>query len=77
MNVGNCVRERRKLLRITQEELADISGVSTAFIKKIEEGRGNPSISTLEKLLDAMGMELLCREKMPDMLLKGLTEIPL
>ena len=68
MNVLKYVRERRKRLKITQEELADISGVSTAFIKKIEEGHANPSIGILNKLFDAMGLELICREKQPEIM---------
>jgi len=50
--------ERRSLLGITQQDLADISGVGLRTIKKIETNKGNPAIQTLSKILDVLGMEL-------------------
>ena len=52
------IKERRTLLGITQQDLADISGVGLRTIKGIETNRGNPSISTLSKILDVLGMEI-------------------
>ena len=52
------IKERRSLLKITQQDLADISGVGLRTIKEIETGRGNPSVNTLLKILDVLGMEL-------------------
>jgi len=52
------IKERRSLLGITQQDLADISGVGLRTIKEIETNKGNPSINTLLKLLDVLGMEL-------------------
>jgi transcriptional regulator with XRE-family HTH domain len=52
------IKERRTLLGITQRDLADISGVGLRTIKGIETNRGNPSIGTLSKIIDVLGMEL-------------------
>ena len=52
------IKDRRTLLGITQQDLADISGVGLRTIKGIETNRGNPSISTLSKILDVLGMDL-------------------
>ena len=52
------IRERRSLLSITQQDLADISGVGLRTIKEIETRKGNPSVNTLSKILEVLGMEL-------------------
>jgi len=52
------IKERRTLLGITQQDLSDISGVSLRTIKGIETNKGNPSISTLTKIIDVLGMEI-------------------
>jgi y4mF family transcriptional regulator len=62
-NMHGKIKERRSLLGITQQDLADISGVGLRTIKEIETNKGNPSINTLSKILDALGMELDLRIK--------------
>jgi len=62
-NIYQKVKERRLLLGITQQDLADISGVGLRTIKEIETGKGNPSVNTLSKILDVLGMELDLRIK--------------
>jgi predicted transcriptional regulator len=46
------VKNRRKLLGITQKELAKQAGVSQSFIAKMESGRINPSYSHVKQILD-------------------------
>lgn len=48
----------RKLAQVTQKELAQRTGIYQADISKIERGIGNPSISTLNRLAQGLGMEL-------------------
>lgn len=43
---------------ITQKELSERTGIYQADISKIERGIGNPSIGTLQRLADAMEMDL-------------------
>lgn len=52
------IKVRRKALQVTQEMLADISGVSLRTLKQFESGKGNPTLETLSKLSDALGLEL-------------------
>jgi len=52
------VKERREALKVTQEMLADISGVSLRALKQFESGKGNPTLETLTKLGDALGLEV-------------------
>ncbi len=56
---------RRDILGITQEQLADLSQVGMKTIYKLEQGIGNPSISTVEKVLDVLGLELTIKLKKP------------
>lgn len=58
MGIGQIIKERRSVLGITQQELADISGIGLRTIKLIETNNGNPSIDTLNRILYALGMEL-------------------
>jgi transcriptional regulator with XRE-family HTH domain len=52
------LKERREALGVTQEVLADISGVSLRAIKQFESGKGNPTLMTLSKLSKALGLEV-------------------
>lgn len=51
-------KNRREELQVTQETLADISGVGLRTLKQLERGKGNPTLETLNKLADALGMEV-------------------
>jgi transcriptional regulator with XRE-family HTH domain len=48
----------RNELGWSQQKLADESGVNKATINQIERGRRSPNVETLEKLADAMGLEM-------------------
>lgn len=52
------IKERRKVLAISQETLAEISGVGLRTLKQFESGKGNPTLETLQKLCDALGFEI-------------------
>lgn len=56
--LGLKVKEFRKQRKITQEKLAEIIGVDNGYISKLEVGQNFPSISTLERIADALGVEL-------------------
>ena len=48
----------RKECNMTQEELAEITGINQADISKIETGNENQAVSTLRRLAEGMGMVL-------------------
>lgn len=52
------LKERREALKVTQEHLAELSGVGLRTLKAIESGKGNPTIETLNKLAEVLGLEL-------------------
>lgn len=52
------LKQRRETLNVTQEQLAEISGVGLRTLKQFESGKGNPTLQTLRKLADALGLKL-------------------
>ena len=58
MDFSSVIKERRAKLQISQIDLSEISGVSLCTIKDIERGKGNPSLSVISKLCEALGLEI-------------------
>jgi len=52
------IKSRRESLQVTQETLAQLSGVGLRTLKQFESGKGNPTLMTLQKLGDTLGLEL-------------------
>ena len=50
--------DARKQSGLTQKELAERTGINQADISKLENGTANPSIRTLRRLADGMGMKM-------------------
>lgn len=63
MDIGQEIRIRRQELRLTQQSLADMSGVSVRMIKSVEGNYANPSLKTVEKLLASLGLQLKIVER--------------
>jgi transcriptional regulator with XRE-family HTH domain len=57
------IKERREALQVTQEGLAELSGVGLRTLKQLESGKGNPTLSTLHKVADVLGMEVCLKIK--------------
>ncbi|GAA3092275.1 helix-turn-helix domain-containing protein [Streptosporangium carneum] len=54
--VANNVRAQRAHRQMTLDELAARSGVSRGMLVQVEQGRTNPSITTLTRIADALGV---------------------
>lgn len=52
--LGKNLRAARKKLGLTQEEVAERSGVQAGEVSRIEHGKRDPKVSTLEKLAKAV-----------------------
>ena len=50
--------ETRNEKAMTQKQLADITGIPQADISRLENGNANPSLRTLQRLAEGMGMKL-------------------
>lgn len=58
LNAAVAVSRAREEARLTQEQLAECSGVSRVTINRIERGKLNPSMKTLSRLARAMGKQV-------------------
>lgn len=56
--LGKQIYSRRKKLRLEITDLSDFSGVTPSTISNIENGKSNPTIKTLEKLLIPLGLKM-------------------
>lgn len=63
MDICQTIKLRRAKLGISQQDLSEFSGVGISTIKDLERGVGNPSIATLQKLLEALGLEVIIQVK--------------
>ena len=48
----------REDCNLTQQQLAEATGIAQADISRLENGTGNPSLRTLKRLAAGMGMAL-------------------
>jgi transcriptional regulator with XRE-family HTH domain len=55
---GQRVKTLRKEKGMSQEELAEKSGLNRPYISAIEQGKRNVSLEVMEKLAVAMGLEM-------------------
>ena len=58
MEVGKKIKEIRLLRGISQKELSERLGVSSAMISQYESGKRNPKMETLLKIADALGISI-------------------
>ena len=57
-NIGQIIKVRRKELGLTQNILALLSQVGINTIVSIERGSKSPSIETLTKVADVLGLDV-------------------
>lgn len=56
--LGEKLREARLHAGLSQQALADRTGVDRADISRLENGQGNPTVAQLARLADGMGLRL-------------------
>jgi transcriptional regulator with XRE-family HTH domain len=60
---GIMIGRRRASLGIDQRTLGEISKTAVHTLSNIEAGNGNPTLATLDRVLNALGMELRIQVK--------------
>lgn len=58
MNIGENIRQIRKAKGLTQKEVVLSAGFDTGQYSRIENGKTDPSVSTLKKIAKAIGVPL-------------------
>lgn len=61
MTAGELIRTARERHGVSQRRLALRAGTDQAAVSRIERGEVSPTVETLERLLNALGEELLLR----------------
>lgn len=57
-DIIETLKKRRITLQVNQETLAMLSGVGLRTVKQFESGKGNPTLETIQKLADVLGLEM-------------------
>ncbi len=63
IHLGSTIRENRQSKNKSQEQLSFESDVAIKSIHSIELGKANPSIKTLNKLLQTLELDLIIVSK--------------
>ena len=63
--IGARVREQRQSLGWTLDRLAEAAGVSRRMVVNVEQGAANPSVGTLLRISDALGVGLPALVELP------------
>ena len=58
MNLAQTIKQRREELGISMDYLAEVATVSLRTLKAIESGKGNPTLNSINKLADVLGLEM-------------------
>lgn len=56
--VGQRIRNYRVKLGLSQEKLAELSGVHPTYIGQVERGEKNATLESIEKIANALGLPL-------------------
>ena len=56
--LGNVIRDRRKFLKMTLQQMSERTGVSLGYLSQIELGKNSASIETLYRICLALGIKM-------------------
>ncbi|MDO4242049.1 MAG: helix-turn-helix transcriptional regulator [Microbacteriaceae bacterium] len=59
--MGNRIKNVRKTARLTQQQLADLAGISDRTLRALEQGTGSPSIAAFIAVCEVLGLEIEAR----------------
>ena len=49
---------KRRMLKLTQAQLADIVGTSQTAIARLENAQGNPTVDLVQRIINALDLQL-------------------
>jgi putative transcriptional regulator len=58
-DLGKRIRSARKTAHLTQQDLADLAGVSERTVRAIETGTGNPALAAVAAVVNVLGLRLV------------------
>ncbi len=63
LEIAEIIKQRREVLLVTQEDLSELADVGLRTVKALETGKSNPTLKTLNKLIEVLGLELKVKVK--------------
>ncbi len=61
--LGEVIRQRRHELELTQEQLAGVARTSHRFVSELERGKETARLTGVLRVLDALGLRLVARNR--------------
>jgi transcriptional regulator with XRE-family HTH domain len=58
MSLGERIKLKREALKLTQDQLAKASGLTSQYVSVIEQDKRSPAISSLAKIADELGTSI-------------------
>lgn len=74
--IGAYIRDRRRAERLSQQELADLSGVSTRWLVDVENGKTGAQIGMVLRVLRTLGVVLDATQTVPTQTVPTQTTAP-
>ncbi|MEF3082098.1 helix-turn-helix transcriptional regulator [Luteimonas sp. SMYT11W] len=66
LDIAQAVKQMRKISGLTQEEFAKHRDMSLVTLKRIESGKGNPTVGTLDSIGRLFGLRVTFGHSDPD-----------
>lgn len=57
-DLAKVIKDRREILKYTQADLAELTGLSARTIRSIENGQGSTKLFSWIKILEVLGLEM-------------------
>ena len=76
INIGSRLRGVRQRQRMTIDQVAELSGLTKGFLSRVERDLTSPSVSTLLKLCEVLGIEVGTLFEVPETMLVRLEDAP-
>ncbi|ALD63038.1 helix-turn-helix domain-containing protein [Glutamicibacter soli] len=76
INIGARLRGVRQQQHMTIDQVAELSGLTKGFLSRVERDLTSPSVSTLLKLCEVLGIEVGTLFEVPDTTLVRLGDAP-
>ena len=61
--IGRQIKERRSELNMEQVDLQDYAEIGSTTLSRLEQGKANVTLDTLEKILEVLGLEVVVKVK--------------
>ena len=61
--IGRQIKERRSELNMEQVDLQDYAEIGSTTLSRLEQGKANVTLDTLERILEVLGLEVVVKVK--------------